>query len=152
MPHRKRGDPEVPFVQQQSLTPDERRILRRMKGSADEASFLRSFWGYRPRKSATGASAEMPNGPHVGNRVGHVQGGISLGLAADTACVALGDEWVLSGMSGWYLSPGEGKALRAKAVIVHQGRMTALVRTQVQGKDRRKVIETMTTHLYSGDL
>jgi acyl-coenzyme A thioesterase PaaI-like protein len=151
MPHHKRGDAEAAVPDGKRLTPDERQILRRMKKSLAEASFIRAFWGYRPRTSAGGAAAAMPNGPHIGNRVGHVQGGIALGLAAETACAALPEGWAVSGISGWYLSPGEGKTLRASAAIVHKGRMTALVRTQVLGKDRRKVIETMTTHLYRGN-
>jgi hypothetical protein len=32
--------------------------------------------------------------------------------------------------------------------VVHHGRLIAVVRTQVTGKDNRKVLEVMTTHAY----
>jgi len=93
-----------------------------------------------------GATATMKNGPHIGNRVGHAQGGIQLGLAAVTAAAALPANWALIGISGWYISPGEGTSLRARSEIVHHGRLTAVVRTQLTGKDGRRVLEAVTTH------
>ena len=88
----------------------------------------------------------MRNGPHVGNRVGHAQGGIQLGLAAVTAAAALPANWALTGISGWYISPGEGSSLCARSEIVHHGRLTAVIRTHLTGKDKRRVLEVVTTH------
>jgi acyl-coenzyme A thioesterase PaaI-like protein len=44
------------------------------------------------------------------------------------------------------VSPGQGKALRARARIVHQGTMTAVIRTEVLGAGGRRVLEATTTH------
>ena len=51
--------------------------------------FIRHFWGFLPQAARNAASCVMPVGPHVGNRVGYVQGGVLLGLAAVTATAAL---------------------------------------------------------------
>jgi len=140
VPHRNRRSPPVPPLRESELTQGEKEILRR----ADEAirhpqpSFIERFWGL--------AQPSMENGPHVGNRVGHAQGGVLLGLAASSACRALPPGWRLSSISGWYLRPGQGSPLTAATTVLHQGRLTAAARTPVTDPDGRTVIDVMTTH------
>ena len=151
-PNRHRDDPPPSPVIEGQLGRDEREILRRADAALAHAvpgggeSFGERFWGYATRRVEGGAAAAMENGPHVGNRVGHVQGGIQLGLAAATAAAALPATWALTGINGWYISPGEGATLRARAEIVHHGRLTAVVHTRVTGKEKRLVLEVVTTH------
>ena len=92
----------------------------------------------------------LENGLHAGNRVGHAQGGILVGMAAASAAAALTGGWKLSGMSALYISPGEGATLRARSSVVHRGRLTAVVRTQIAGRNRRRVLDVVTTHLAGG--
>lgn len=113
---------------------------------AHGGSFIRRFWGYEPHHVEGGASCSVKNGPHIANRVGHVQGGISLGLAAATACAALTPHWALTSISACYISPGEGRSLKARSRILHHGRLTSVVRTQITGKHNRRVLEVVTTH------
>jgi acyl-coenzyme A thioesterase PaaI-like protein len=150
-PNRRRDDPLPPALAATELKRDELGILRQADAAlarvaADGGAFVPRFWGYAPRRVAGGAVAVMKNGPHVGNRVGHAQGGITLGLASATAAAALPPSWALTGISGWYISPGEGTALRARAEVIHHGRLTAVVRTQVTGREKRRVLEVVTTH------
>ena len=155
VPQRKRGEPMAPAIAAGALTHDERGILRRAEkalataGPAAE-SFISRFWGYEPRPVAGGATARMKNGPHIGNRVGHAQGGIMLGLAAATARAALPRSWGLSGVSAWYVSPGEGATLRARSKILHNGRLTSVLRTEITGQAGRRVLEVVTTHARLG--
>ena len=150
VPHRKRTDPPIHTVSEEDLGHEEKKILK----TADSAlahpnpSFIEAFWGYRPHKTESGAYCTMHNGPHVGNRVGHAQGGVLLGLAASTANATLPATWRLSGVSGWFLRPGEGSELKARSAIVHHGRLTALVHTQVKNPEGSTVIEVMTTHAH----
>ncbi len=88
----------------------------------------------------------MNNGIHVGNRVGHVQGGLLVGLAATTARAALPDTWTLASVTAAFVSPGESDALEANSTIAHQGRETAVTRTVVSGVGGRRVLEVLTTH------
>lgn len=150
VPHRRRGDPPVRLLDEGDLKEDEREILARTdQAIADpRPSFIEQFWGYLPHRTTHGASCKAPNGPHIGNRVGHAQGGVLLGLAANAAACALPPAWRLSAVSGWFLRPGQGKTLTAKASVVHQGRLTALARTVVSDPERRAVIEVMTTHAH----
>ena len=111
-------------------------------------SFIRRFWGGAPHPVTGGAACTVKNGPHIGNRVGHVQGGVLLGLAATTACAALPPTWMLTGISVWYISPGEGRVLKVKSKIVHHGRLVSVVRTQVTGKGGRHVLEVVTNHAF----
>jgi acyl-coenzyme A thioesterase PaaI-like protein len=53
----------------------------------------------------------------------------------------------VSGISAWFMSPGEGDEIEATARVEHRGRNTAVVRTVLTRKDGRRVLEAMTTHL-----
>ena len=143
VPLRNRRSPEPRALDAADLEPEERKILGRADAAlAAGGVFIENFWGIRPR----GGAGALENGLHVGNRVGHAQGGILLALAALTAGTALPPHWRLSGISAWYISPGEGRALRAKSKVIHQGRLTAVVRTRITGNGRRRVLEVVTTH------
>lgn len=153
MTHRRRGDASITALKDHELKRDELKVLHH----ADETlgalaerggSFIRRFWGYEPHHAEGGASCAVKNGPHIGNRVGHVQGGVLLGLAAATACAALPPTWMLTGVSAWYISPGEGRTLKARSKILHHGRLTSVVRTQITGKHNRRVLEVVTTHAH----
>jgi acyl-coenzyme A thioesterase PaaI-like protein len=152
VPHRKRGDAEPPVLAESQLAPDELGILERADHALERAArtgqpFIRHFWGFLPEASNAGASCVMPNGPHVGNRVGYVQGGILLGLAEATATGALPETWMLSSVAAAFISPGQGPALEARASIVHQGQRVSVVRTEVARSDGRRVLEAMSTHV-----
>lgn len=151
VPHRQRGDPQPALLAERDLAPDELRILRHADAALEHAAkssqpFIRHFWGFLPQAASGAATCVMPVGPHVGNRVGHVQGGILLGLAAATAEAALPESWMLSTIAAAFISPGEGAALEARASVVHQGRRVAVIRTQVTRSDGRRVLEVMSTH------
>ena len=152
VPHRKRGDPEPPVLEERDLAPDELRILRHAEKALQQQKnpFMRHFWGFLPQAAPGGATCVMPNGPHVGNRVGYVQGGILLGLAAATATAALPETWRLSLVAAAFISPGDGPALRARASVVHQGQRSAVIRTEVMRSDGRRVLEVMSTHAATG--
>ncbi len=143
VPLRSRNSPEPFRLDERSLNAEERKILGRADAAlAQGGVFIDNFWGIRPRDG----NCTLENGLHVGNRVGHAQGGILFGMAAATACSALPPGWLLSGISAWYIRPGDAKLLRARSKVVHQGRLTAVVRTQITGKNRRRVLEVVTTH------
>lgn len=152
VPHRRRGDAEPPMLAEADLTPEELGILRHADEALERATrtgqpFLGHFWGFLPQAQPGGASCVMPNGPHVGNRVGYVQGGVLLGLAAATASAALPETWMLSAVAATFISPGQGRALQAQASVVHQGRRLAVIRTEVTGSRGARVLEVLSTHL-----
>jgi acyl-coenzyme A thioesterase PaaI-like protein len=141
----RRADVDVP--QPSSLDEGERDILARadraLAGSG--SSFIGRFLGIVPAATQTGASCRMENGAHVANRVGHAQGGILVGLSSATADAALGGGWQLASIGASFVAPGEGAALEATASIVHRGRWTAVVRTEVVVPGRR-VLEVTSNH------
>ncbi|APV48232.1 hypothetical protein BWI17_00180 [Betaproteobacteria bacterium GR16-43] len=141
----------APPLKLKDLTPHERAILRaadKAEAQADShASFIERFWGYEAKRTATGATCAMRNGGQVGNRVGHVQGGILIGLAAATANASLPETWRLSAINTSFVSPGEGSVLRARSKVVHHGRKTAVVHTEVTGVSRRRVLDVVSTHV-----
>jgi acyl-coenzyme A thioesterase PaaI-like protein len=138
VPLRKRGAAEPEGFSKMILSTPEKQILRRADAAlAAEGNFIENFWG---------GDGKLQNGLHAGNRVGHAQGGILIALAARSAGARLAGAWRLAGISALYISPGEGRTLRAASSVVHQGRLTAVVRTQVTGKDRRRVLEVLSTH------
>jgi acyl-coenzyme A thioesterase PaaI-like protein len=137
-------------VSEADLDASERTILAHadavLSSLTPRKSFIRGFWGYEGQRVGEGAQCAMKNGPHVGNRVGHAQGGILVGLAASTAIASLPATWALSSVAAYFVSPGEGRELHATSKIIHHGRETAVVRTQVTRADHRRVLEAMTTH------
>jgi acyl-coenzyme A thioesterase PaaI-like protein len=114
--------------------------------ASPQASFIQHFWGGVPRRSTHGASNRVVSGPHIGNRVGHVQGGILLGLAATTACAAAPASMMLSNVSAWYISPGRGDKLKIRSRLVHTGRTTAVVRTEIKTTGGERVLEAVSQH------
>jgi acyl-coenzyme A thioesterase PaaI-like protein len=138
VPLRKRGSREPLLPGEGQLDGEEKRILARADAAlAAGGSFIGNFWG---------GTKALQNGLHAGNRVGHAQGGILVAMAARNATAALPADWRLSAVTALYVSPGEGRTLRAVSTIVHQGRLTAVLRTQITGKNRRRVLEVVTTH------
>jgi acyl-coenzyme A thioesterase PaaI-like protein len=138
VPLRKRGSAEPRSLDEKRLDREEARILARADAAlAEGGAFIRNFWG---------GEGAFENGLHAGNRVGHAQGGILVAMAAAHAAAVLAGNWKLSGLTALYISPGEGRTLRARSMVVHRGRLTAVVRTRITGKNRRGVLEVMTTH------
>lgn len=153
--------PAVPWVEKKApadppldlhtLTNDEQWILERVKHSIMHCEttgddFATHFLNFHPYQQERGAYCEVLNGPHVANRVGHVQGGVILALGMVTANTALGPDWMLSGVTATYISPGEGEAIHAQSKIIHQGRMTAVVQTSIYNKTGRQALEVLSTH------
>ena len=167
MSHRKDSDAVVAPLAEGELQRDERRVLAfadaALADSHNEThsethigahrggSFIRRFWGFDTHAITGGASGKLNNGPHVGNRVGHLQGGITMGLGIATAETALPASWMLSAVTAWYISPGEGRVIKARSKIIHHGRLTSVVRTEITGKNKRRVMEMITTHAHKAE-
>ena len=147
--------PDVPLAER-DLEGPERVLLAHADASLARVdaghSFIERFWGYVAEPMREGARCVTPNGMQIANRVGHVQGGLLVGLAGTTASAALGAQWRLSSISSWFTSPGEGESLETTSLVEHRGRLTAVVRTQVHGVGGRRVLESVSSHaLRSGE-
>ena len=109
-------------------------------------SFLDHFWGITPQRTADGAQCLVSTGPQLANRVGHVQGGILMGMAAATARCAAPNHPLLSNLSAWFTGPGRGDTLLVKSWPVHTGRNLAVVRTEITGENGARVLEATSAH------
>ena len=116
------------------------------RDSVADPSFLQHFWGILPQRTQEGAQCMVAAGPQLANRVGHVQGGVSMGIAAHTAMCAVPDHPVLSNLSAWFTGPGRGAALLAKSWPVHRGRNFAVVHTEITGENGARVLEATSAH------
>ena len=138
VPLRNRRSASPVDLNEKDLVREEKKILGRADAAlASGGNFIEKFWG---------GDGVLQNGLHAGNRVGHAQGGILIALAARGAAAQLAGAWRLAGMTALYISPGEGRILYAKSTVVHRGGLTAVVRTQILGKNRRRVLEVLSTH------
>ncbi|MBM4312373.1 MAG: hypothetical protein FJ122_00475 [Deltaproteobacteria bacterium] len=148
---RQTGAPQTVPVDIGMLEPQELAILKTCEAAlakaSREASFIQRFWGGVPHRTAQGASSRVAIGPHIGNRIGHVQGGILFGLAATNGCAAAPSTMMLSNASAWYISPGRGAALLIRSRVVHAGRTTAMVRTEIRTGGGERVLEAVTQHV-----
>jgi acyl-coenzyme A thioesterase PaaI-like protein len=151
LPWQRNDPPRIVPVDASELDPNERAILRAgdaaFAKASPQAAFIQHFWGGVPRRSAQDASSRVAIGPHIGNRVGHVQGGALLGLAATNACAAAPMAMMLSNVSAWYISPGRGTVLSVRSRVVHTGRTIAVVRTEVKTAGCERVLEAVSHHV-----
>jgi acyl-coenzyme A thioesterase PaaI-like protein len=140
----------VPALDESMLDAREREVLARADDAIAAAdanrAFVSRFLGYEAVRDGEGATATLRNGMHVGNRVGHAQGGLLVGLGAASAGATLPGSWRLAAISAWFVSPGEGAELTARSTRWHQGRDTAVVRTEIAGGDGRRALEMVSAH------
>ena len=151
LPWQRDQEPATSAVDERKLEPHERVILKMgeaaLARATPDAPFIRQFWGGVPKNNSKGVSHRVVIGPHLGNRVGHVQGGITLGIAAVSACAAAPAAMMLSNIAAWYISPGHGKALNVRSRVLHAGRTVSVVRTEIKSSDGVRVLEAVTHHV-----
>lgn len=137
-------------LRRDELKPDEKAILKACNSALRRAdhqhAFIEHFWGILPVETDYGSRCTIKIGPQHGNRVGHVQGGLLLGLAAITARAAAPQHPQLSAIASWYISPGQGKALKITSRRFHEGRSFAAVRTEIRNADGTRVLEVVSHH------
>ncbi|MEO8104496.1 MAG: acyl-CoA thioesterase domain-containing protein, partial [Betaproteobacteria bacterium] len=136
------------MLAREELTDQERIIMARADAALQQGgSFISAFWGVECRASDNGAVSTTANGAHVANRVGHLQGGVQLGIAGLTAAAALGaDDWLMTSIDASYLRPGEGAQFRGSAEVLHRGRSTAVVMTKLTDEQDRVIMTAASTH------
>jgi acyl-coenzyme A thioesterase PaaI-like protein len=149
-PWRHPYDPPVTLPPYDELSDEERQIYQHAEEiinihGSDTGRFIHAFLGFAPYRTSKRARAVMPNGPHVANRVGHLQGGLQLALAALTANTAMEGSWKLDSITGSFIRSGTGEFFVAESTIIHEGRLTAVVRTQIT-EAGRLLFESLSTH------
>lgn len=132
------------------LEPGERAIIKACNSALQRAdqrhAFVEHFWNALPQATADGARCLVRIGPQHGNRVGHVQGGLLLGLAAVTAQAAAPQHPRLSAISAWFISPGLGPSLTIRSQRFHEGRSFTGIRTEIRNATGSRVLEVVSHH------
>jgi uncharacterized protein (TIGR00369 family) len=131
-----------------AIMDDARAALERTALSGEP--FFPAFLGINATRNSLGAICTVQNTPQLGNRVGHVQGGILLSIAEITARTALPAGWLLQGITACYVRPGNDSTLTAQAQIVHLGKRTAAVRSVISDTHGRPVLETLVSYIAAG--
>jgi len=138
-----------------SLEDHERRVLERFDrayAAADkDVPFIEHFWCGVPEAAESRASLSVTVTPHLGNRFGHVHGGILFGLAARVAGAAAPAAMRLSNISTWFVSPGQEPLLQVQASVIHRGRALAVVRTEIRNAAGDLVLEAVSQHVRAAD-
>ncbi|MFA5914674.1 MAG: hypothetical protein WC830_14065 [Burkholderiales bacterium] len=149
LPWERKHAAAVPALAPAQLDPLEKNVMRRVRQALRDAprgGFLRNLWQPAVRHTPRGAVSRLAVGMHVGNRVGHVQGGLLLNAALVTAIGAVPHHPLLTAASAWFISPGQGKALRSRSTVLQKGRNVAVVRTEVFAAGGRRVLEAVSNH------
>jgi acyl-coenzyme A thioesterase PaaI-like protein len=155
LPWQPGGRPPGHPIAVRDLEARERAIWKRAGDALERAdartSFVEHLFAQFPVPDGTGrAHCRMPMGLHSGNRVGHAQGGVTFALAARTAAAAAPAGHRLVEASAWYLSPGEGRSLKAVSRVSRAGRRLSVVDTRVIGKAGSLALEMVSTHCAHG--
>ena len=141
-----------PLLKKSELDVVEKDVVRRVEKAmklapnGDHGDILTTLCNPLVKRTPTGATGKLPVGMHIGNRVGHVQGGFLINAALATAQAAVPEHPLLTGASAWYISPGQGKAISVRATILQSGRNIAVVRTELFNADRKLVLEVVSNH------
>lgn len=150
LPWQRKGRGRVVAFDEEGLESGERAIMKACDSALRRAdrrhAFIEHFWSALPQASADGARCHVKIGPQHGNRVGHVQGGLLLGLAAVTAQAAAPRHPRLSAISAWFISPGQGRSLKIRSQRFHEGRSFAGIHTEVRNADGTRVLEVVSHH------
>ena len=141
--------PRYPEVSPAEFDPMEKAVMRRVEKALKAAGpegFLPHLWAPAVRATEGGAASRIPLGMYMGNRVGHVQGGLTMHVALATAVAAVPQHPVLKGASAWYISPGQGVALATRSTVIQNGRNIAVVHSEVFAPGRELVLEVISNH------
>ncbi|MDB5821366.1 MAG: hypothetical protein JWR21_70 [Herminiimonas sp.] len=140
---------EWPMLKKNQLEANEKTAMRNVEKALREAQngdLLGPLCNPRVKLTAQGATSRLTVGMHIGNRVGHVQGGFLLHAALATADATVPNHPLLTGASAWYISPGKGKVISARSTILQNGRNVAVVRTELFNDERKLVLEVVSNH------
>lgn len=138
-----------PLLKKSELEPVEKTAMRgigKALRAAQNGDFFGALCNPQIKPAAKGASSRLPVGLHIGNRVGHVQGGFLLHAALATAEATVPDHPLITGASAWYISPGQGKVITARSTVLQSGRNVAVVRTELFNPERKLVLEVVSNH------
>ncbi len=142
-----------PLLKKSELEPVEKAAIRQVEKAlrtAQQGDLLATLSNPTVKRTAKGATGKLPVGLHIGNRVGHVQGGFLINAALATAEAAVPEHPILTGASAWYISPGEGRVISSRSTILQSGRNVAVVRTELFGAEvgtrGRRVLEVISNH------
>jgi acyl-coenzyme A thioesterase PaaI-like protein len=69
-----------------------------------------------------------------------------LHAALATAEATVPNHPLTTGVSAWYISPGQGKEISARSTILQSGRNVAVVRTELFNAERKLVLEVVSNH------
>ena len=123
------------------------KACRRAESAASDAHpFIDQFWCGIAKAGEGKAQLTVKVTPHLGNRVGHVHGGVLLGMAAQVASAAAPANMRLSNIAAWFVSPGLGPRLKVRSKVVQQGRNLAVVHTQIVSATGKLVLEVTSQH------
>lgn len=140
---------QLPLLKKNELDAAEKDVIRRVEKAMrvmQNGDLLSNLCNPVAKRTSHGASGRLEVGMHIGNRVGHVQGGFLINAALVTAEVAVPEHPVLTGASAWYISPGMGKVINARSTILQSGRNVAVVRTELFAAGRKLVLEVISNH------
>ncbi len=143
----------LPLLNARDLDAAEKATLRRVTRACRDAQhgdLLTVLCNPGVKRTKTGAVGKLPVGMHIGNRVGHVQGGFLINAALVTAEAAVPEHQLTTGASAWYISPGQGKAISLRSTVLQSGRNIAVVRTELFNAERKRVLEVVSNHAAAG--
>jgi len=115
------------------------------KTQPEKTTFTETFWGLTPTSEGHAATCEIQCGLHIGNRVGHVQGGVLLGLAINTSLATVRDGWRMLEINALFIRPGTEGVLTATSQIVNAGRNLAHVLCEIRTATGRLVLQAQST-------
>jgi len=142
---------QIELLEVNDLSDQEKLVYERaqkagMHSASDKnTTFTERFWQLVPTTNGSQARCEVTCGLHIGNRVGHVQGGILLGLAIQTSLATLGEGWRILEINASFIRPGTEGTLTASSYILNEGRNLAQTICEIKTSSGRLVLQAQST-------
>jgi len=138
----------LPLLKKRELDVAEKATLRHVTRALNvtHGDLLATMCNPIVKCTKNGAIGKLPVGMHIGNRVGHVQGGFLVNAAIVTAEAAVPEHPITTGASSWFISPGQGKVISIRSTVLQSGRNVAVVRTELFAAGRKRVLEVISNH------
>jgi acyl-coenzyme A thioesterase PaaI-like protein len=112
-----------------------------------EFPFIDHFWLGIPERDEGTATLRVDANPKFGNRIGHLHGGMQIGIAAELAGAALDDSMRLASLSLYYIRPGVDTGFEVRSQVIHRGRNLATVQTRIVRPDGTVILEALSQHV-----
>lgn len=134
----------IPPLDVRDLDTNEKLVVAAVEKAADRGDVIEELLGVAWWQDGAQLLGTLEAGPHLANRVGHLQGGVIYGVIADAGQRITGDGFRVVDVRVQYLRPAGQGPVTITAELLRQGRTAAFARVTVAHQGQAAAEGTVT--------